>query len=86
MGQQLTWGRRYLMVRPDHFRVDYAINPFMDPADQPDPVRTREQWDGLVGAPVYAHREAVGVERVLRRPDDHDERAGRPGADRVERR
>ena len=34
---QLAWGRRYVMVRPDHFRVDYQINPFMDLADQPDP-------------------------------------------------
>ena len=39
MGQQLSWGRHYLMVEPDHFRVDYAINPYMDLADQPDPVR-----------------------------------------------
>jgi N-dimethylarginine dimethylaminohydrolase len=36
------------MVRPDHFRIDYAINPFMDLADQPDPVRAREQWHDLV--------------------------------------
>ncbi len=26
----LSWGRRYLMCRPEHFRVDYAINPWMD--------------------------------------------------------
>jgi len=36
------------MVRPDHFRIDYAINPFMDLADQPDPVRASEQWHDLV--------------------------------------
>ena len=23
--------QRYLMCRPDHFAVDYAINPWMDP-------------------------------------------------------
>ena len=50
MGQQLHWGRHYLMVEPDHFRVDYAINPFMDLADQPDPARARKQWLGLVEA------------------------------------
>ena len=33
----LSWGRHYVMVEPEHFRVDYAINPFMDLADQPDP-------------------------------------------------
>jgi hypothetical protein len=29
----------YLLVSPDHFRVDYAINPYMSPTAQPDPVR-----------------------------------------------
>jgi N-dimethylarginine dimethylaminohydrolase len=28
--------------------VDYQINPFMDLADQPDPVQARHQWDTLV--------------------------------------
>ena len=32
----LAWGRHYVMVEPSHFRVDYVINPFMDPSDQPD--------------------------------------------------
>ncbi|WP_340539055.1 dimethylarginine dimethylaminohydrolase family protein [Nocardioides sp. GXZ039] len=45
---ELAWGRHYLAVEPAHFRVDYVINPFMDLADQPDPVRVREQWDALV--------------------------------------
>ncbi len=47
MGQELAWGRDYLMVAPDHFRVEYAINPFMDLSSQPDPVTTREQWDAI---------------------------------------
>ena len=46
----LPWGWRYLMVEPSHFRVDYAINPFMDPARPPDPDRARAQWEDLVGA------------------------------------
>lgn len=46
--QQLGWGRHYLMVEPAHFRVAYAINPFMDVRDQPDPLRTRQQWLALV--------------------------------------
>jgi N-dimethylarginine dimethylaminohydrolase len=45
---ELAWGRRYLMVRPDHFRVDYRINPFMDLSAQPDPRRSRAQWHELV--------------------------------------
>ncbi len=69
MGQQLQWGHRYLMVEPNHFRVDYAINPFMDPADQPDPVRAREQWLALVEAIRAAGAE---VEVLPQRPDAPD--------------
>ena len=45
---QLGWGRHYVTVEPAHFRVDYAINPFMDPENQPDPVRALDQWQALV--------------------------------------
>jgi N-dimethylarginine dimethylaminohydrolase len=38
------------MVEPRHFRVDYAINPYMDLAAQPDPVATRDQWDAIAAA------------------------------------
>ena len=44
----LAWGRQYAMVRPDAFRVAYRINPFMDPADQPDLGLARAQWQTLV--------------------------------------
>jgi N-dimethylarginine dimethylaminohydrolase len=50
MNDALAWGHHYLMVEPDHFRVDYSINPFMHLDDQPDPVRAREQWLALVAA------------------------------------
>ena len=69
MGQQLLWGHRYLMVAPNHFRVDYAINPYMDVADQPDPVRTREQWLNLVDEIRAAGAE---VEVLEQRPDAPD--------------
>jgi hypothetical protein len=39
----LSWGHAYAMVSPDHFRVDYSINPFMNVADQPDAARARVQ-------------------------------------------
>jgi N-dimethylarginine dimethylaminohydrolase len=69
MDAQLAWGRHYLMVEPHHFRVDYTINPFMDVSDQPDPVRAREQWLGLVAA-----IEAAGgtVDVLEQRPDSPD--------------
>jgi N-dimethylarginine dimethylaminohydrolase len=65
----LSWGRRYLMVSPDHFLVDYSINPFMDPADQPDPARTRAEFAAIVAAV-----EAAGgrVEVLPQRPDAPD--------------
>ena len=57
------------MVRPDHFRVDYEINPFMDLADQPDPALAREQWHDLVAAIGAAGGE---VEVLAQRPDAPD--------------
>lgn len=65
----LSWGRRYLLVSPDHFRVEYAINPFMDLAAQPDPARTRAQFEAIVAA-----IEAAGgsVEVLEQRADSPD--------------
>lgn len=44
----LAWGRRYLVCPPDHFRVDYTINPWMDPARPVDRDRATRQWAELV--------------------------------------
>ncbi len=66
---ELSWGRRYVMVRPDHFRVDYQINPFMDLAQQPDPTLTRAQWDGLVAAIRAAGGEVEVLEQRADAPD-----------------
>ena len=65
----LAWGRHYLMVEPEHFRVDYAINPFMDPADQPDPGATRDQWDAIATAIGVA---GGTVDVLAQRPDAPD--------------
>jgi N-dimethylarginine dimethylaminohydrolase len=65
----LPWGRRYVMVRPDHFRIDYAINPFMDLDDQPDPALAMAQWVGLVST---IERIGGTVEIVPQRPDAPD--------------
>jgi N-dimethylarginine dimethylaminohydrolase len=69
MGAALAWGRHYLMVEPSHFRVDYAINPFMDVARQPDPAVTRDQWDAVANAIVDAGGE---VDVLAQRPDAPD--------------
>jgi N-dimethylarginine dimethylaminohydrolase len=65
----LPWGHSYLMTEPNHFRIDYAINPFMDLHDQPDARRTREQWLGIIAA-----IEAAGgsVEVIAQLPDAPD--------------
>lgn len=63
---ELAWGRRYLTVAPEHFRIDYRINPFMDPGHQPDPKVSAKQWDAAVAA-----MRAVGAEvEVLGQPVD----------------
>ena len=65
----LPWGRRYVMVRPDHFRVDYRINPYMDLDVQPDPHRSMAQWVGLVST---IERLGGTVEVVPQRADAPD--------------
>jgi N-dimethylarginine dimethylaminohydrolase len=66
---RLQWGQHYVVVEPTHFRVDYAINPFMDPAVQPDPARALAQWQDLVDT-----LRIVGarVDVVPQRPDAPD--------------
>lgn len=39
--------RHYLMCRPSHFDVTYAINPWMDPAVAVDTSRAVSQWETL---------------------------------------
>lgn len=39
--------RRYLMCRPTHFTVSYAINPWMDPARPTDTALAVAQWERL---------------------------------------
>ena len=48
MGGRIPTARRYLMCRPTHFRVDYAINPWMDPGVPVDTELAVRQWEGLV--------------------------------------
>ncbi|MFJ3794071.1 dimethylargininase [Kitasatospora sp. NPDC090091] len=39
--------RRFLMCRPTHFTVDYAINPWMDPERPTDTALAVRQWEHL---------------------------------------
>lgn len=65
----LAWGRDYLMVAPQHFRVDYAINPFMDPSDQPDPERSLAQWQAIVTAIENAGGRVRVLDQLPQAPD-----------------
>src|SRR4051794_26061546 len=69
MSRTLQWGRRYVMVRPDHFWGDYRINPYMDLDDQPDRPRAMAQWVEPV-RPI--ERLGGNVEVVPQRPDAPD--------------
>jgi N-dimethylarginine dimethylaminohydrolase len=69
LGTTLAWGRHYAMVRPDHFRVDYAINPYMDPRAQPDRALAADQWEALAER-LRAH--GAGVEVIRQRADAPD--------------
>ena len=47
-GARQATARSYLMCPPDHFTVEYAINPWMDPGGAPvDRALARRQWDRL---------------------------------------
>lgn len=65
----LGWGRAYAAVRPEHFRVDYQINPYMDLSIQPDAELSMRQWETLVEV-----LESVGatVDVLSQRPDSPD--------------
>ena len=78
---ELAWGRRYVMVEPTHFRIDYVINPFMDPADQPDPDLAMAQWRELVGDHRAARRHRRRAPAAPGRPRHglRDEPRPRPG-------
>ncbi|WP_422749503.1 dimethylargininase [Mycobacterium sp. WMMD1722] len=39
--------RHYVMTPPTFFAVEYAINPWMDPAATVDPHRALDQWEAL---------------------------------------
>ncbi|MDX6309056.1 MAG: hypothetical protein QOI06_2102 [Nocardioidaceae bacterium] len=65
----LAWGRRYAMVRPEHFRVDYAINPYMDLASQPDRRLAMVQWQRLVGRLLELGADVQVIEQRADAPD-----------------
>ena len=66
---ELRWGHDYLMVEPNHFRVDYSINPFMHLHDQPDPLRARAEWLAIVDAIETAGGHVEVLPQLPNAPD-----------------
>jgi N-dimethylarginine dimethylaminohydrolase len=65
----LPWGRHYLMCRPEQFRVDYAINPWMDVEAPADLELALAQWDRLAAT---LERAGATVERIKALPSCPD--------------
>lgn len=67
--QRRPTAREYVMCRPDHFTVAYAINPWMDPSRPVDTDRAVAQWETLRATYVaFGHRVHV-LESVRGLPD-----------------
>ncbi|WP_131741400.1 dimethylargininase [Actinomadura roseirufa] len=61
--------RHYLMCRPEHFAVTYAINPWMDPAAGADAGRAVEQWEALRAAYLALGHEVSLIDPIEGLPD-----------------
>ena len=61
--------RHYLMCRPTHFALDYAINPWMDPSRPVDTARAVEQWEQLRATYAALGHRVETVEPVPGLPD-----------------
>lgn len=64
MGEELAWGRRFLLCPPAHFAVVYEINPWMATEVAVDLDRAQLQWEGLKAA-----LEEAGAEVEVQAPD-----------------
>jgi N-dimethylarginine dimethylaminohydrolase len=61
--------RHYLMCRPEHFTVSYAINPWMDPAAGADRDRAVGQWEALRAAHLRLGHEVSLIDPLPGLPD-----------------
>ena len=61
--------RHYLMCRPEHFAVTYAINPWMDPRAGADAARAVRQWESLRETYVALGHEVSLIDPVEGLPD-----------------
>lgn len=60
---------RYLMCRPTHFAVEYAINPWMDPTAPVDPALAVAQWEALRQVYLDLGHTVEEIEPIAGLPD-----------------
>jgi N-dimethylarginine dimethylaminohydrolase len=58
-----------LMCRPDHFGVEYEINPWMHVAEKVDRTRATTQWEALHRAYIELGQDVVLADPVAGLPD-----------------
>lgn len=63
------YNRELLMCRPDFFRIEYQINPYMDLLKQPDHEKLIAEYESIVNAHRTAGRTVHFVEAVDGHPD-----------------
>lgn len=61
--------RRYLMCRPEHFTVSYAINPWMVPALPTDTAKAVAQWEKLYELYLELGHEVELIDPLAGFPD-----------------
>jgi N-dimethylarginine dimethylaminohydrolase len=61
--------REYLMCRPEHFAVRYAINPWMEPDKPTDAAKAMRQWAELRQAYLDLGHDVRTIEPVSGLPD-----------------
>lgn len=69
VGERTALRRHYLMCRPEHFAVTYAINPWMDPAAGADAGKAVEQWEALRAAYVALGHKVSLIDPIEGLPD-----------------
>ncbi len=61
--------RHYLMCRPEHFTVNYSINPWMEPSRPTDTANAVAQWQKLYDLYVELGHEVELIDPLPGYPD-----------------
>ncbi len=67
--ERVATPRRYLMCPPEHFSVDYAINPWMDVTRRADRALAMRQWETLRRTYLDLGHDVEVIEPVPGLPD-----------------